>query len=216
MSGPIRTNLTIDLSRLRDWFESLRHAEYPSRKDDTIDYAKDYFEPGSEGYGWALHVFEEPEGVERVWWRHPSRKDDPMIRSKGRIFFENGTNCFIGNEHFTERHYICNGYMSEVLDMFPEAYRGAVWAMQPGFKFVEHIDFPQEETYRFHIVLYTNPDAMFKLGESVVHMPADGQVWMVATGSEMHTAWNYGNTDRIHIHWQMPIETWDTYLAKLT
>jgi len=216
MSGLIKTNGYIDLDRLRNWFEALRHYEYPTRKDDTIDYAKDYFEPGSKGYGWALHEFEKPDNVERIWWRNPDRKDDPMIRSKGRLFFKDGSKAFIGNEHFTKRREVCNGYMADVLAIFPEAYRGAVWAMHPGFKFVEHIDYPQEQTYRFHVVLYTNPNAMFKLSDEVVHMPADGHLWMVKTGSEKHTAWNYGETDRIHIHWQMPIETWDKYISGLT
>lgn len=215
MTGLVRTDMQLDLDRLRDWFEALRYYEYPTKKDDTIDYAKDYFEPGSRGYGWALHVFEEPENTESVWWRTPSRKDDPMIRSKGKITFKDGTKCHIGNEHFTKRREACNGYMAEVMNLFPEAYRATVWAMCQGFKFVEHIDYPQEQTYRMHVVLYTNPEAMFKLGDEVVHMPADGHIWMVRTGSEMHTAWNNGPTDRIHVHWQMPIETWDIYLESM-
>jgi hypothetical protein len=135
-----------------------------------------------------------------------------MIRSKGRITFKDGTKCFIGNEHFTKRRWICNNYMAEVMDLFPEAYRGAVWSMKPGFRFVEHIDYPNNETFRIHVVLHTNPQAMFKMEDETVNMPEDGYLWMVNTGSEMHTAWNDGSTDRVHIHWQMPIDKWDYYL----
>jgi hypothetical protein len=53
---------------------------------------------------------------------------------------------------------------------------------------------------------------MFKMEDETVNMPEDGYLWMVNTGSEMHTAWNDGSTDRVHIHWQMPIDKWDYYL----
>lgn len=213
--GFVKTGYRIDIDDLQDWYLNLRETVASVQKDTTFDYAKDYFVEGSAGYGWALHEFADPEGVERVWWRNPDTKSDPMIRSKGRITFENGDKCFIGNEHFTQRTSNCDGYMGTILDKFPEAYRGAVWAMKPGFKFVEHIDYPNNETYRIHVVLDTNPKAMFKFGEQVRNMPADGYLWMVNTGDVIHTAWNYGDTDRAHIHWQMPIESWDHYLNKL-
>lgn len=215
MSGIHKTKMQINLLRLRDWYEALGEYEYPTHKDDSIDYAKDYFEPGSRGYGWSLHSFERPVEAKQVRWVNIGSKDDPMIRSKGRIFFKDGTKCFIGNEHFTKRRGICDGYMNEILDEFPEAYRGVVWSMQSGFKFVEHTDYPKEETFRIHVVLYTNPDAMFKISDQVVHMKDDGYLWMVNTGCEMHTAWNYGETDRIHVHWQMPITVYDKYMEKL-
>lgn len=211
MTGLIKTSRNIDLYLLLKWYHVLQTREDSVHKDTNIDYAKDYLVPGSTGYGWSLHEFGESEDMDKVWWRNPNRKSDPMIRSKGRISFNDGSKCFIGNEHFTKRRWICNDYMAEVLDMFPEAYRGAVWAMNPGFRFVEHIDYPNNETFRIHIVLYTNPQSLFKLGDETVHMPADGHLWMVNTGSEMHTAWNDGETDRIHIHWQMPIDKWDHY-----
>lgn len=216
MSGLVKTACRLNLDGLLEWYENVQNMEDPVHKDTHNDYAKDYFEAGSSGYGWSLHEFGAPEGMDRVWWRNSATKTDPMIRSKGRIFFKNGDKCFIGNEHFTKRRAICNGYMASILDSFPEAYRGAIWAMNPGFQFVEHIDYPNNETYRFHIVLETNPMAKFKLGDETVHMPADGCIWMVNTGSEMHTAWNYGEEDRVHIHWQMPIGTWDKYLDHLT
>jgi hypothetical protein len=211
----VKTDLQLDMHKLLEWYTALKDIEEPVSKNDTIDYAKNYFEPGSSGYGWALHVFSAPSDVETVWWRNPDRKDDPMIRSKGRLTFKDGKTAVIGNEHLTKRRPICDGYMSEVLDMFPEAYRGVVWVMNPGFKFVEHIDYPQGETYRFHVVLQTNQKSMFKIQDDVVHMPADGYVWMVKTGTEMHTAWNHGDSDRVHIHWQMPIATWESYSQNL-
>jgi hypothetical protein len=209
-----KTEIRIDVASLTSWvaYAGNHHGVvvYKSWEDD---YAADYFEKGSKGAGFALHtVFSPPEGTEYEF-KDPDTVEDPMIRSKGII--RTGTHWrHVCNSDYTLRLPVCEGYMKRILDYFPEAYRGAIWDMSPGFKFIPHVDFPNGDTYRMHIVLWTNKQAMFKIGGDEFHMPADGHLWMINTGDHEHTAWNFGETNRCHIHWQMPMETWDKYAGQ--
>jgi len=208
----IKTKIFVDAFLLRQWWDLAFIQEKVITKSYEDDYASKYFEKGSVGYGVSLHTFFPPAEAD-IEQQRPDAVADPMIRSKGIIRTADSWR-HICNSDYILRTDACMGYIASVLDHFPEAYRGAVWAMKSGFKFVPHIDFPNEETYRMHIVLQTNPWALFKIDNDEFHMPADGSIWMINTGEYEHTAWNYGDSDRVHIHWQMPINTWDKYVTQ--
>lgn len=201
--------MVVDRHHLMQWWESELIQNSVITKSYTDDYASKYFEEGSVGYGVSLHTFFPPAEAD-IEQQTPDAVADPMIRSKG-IIRTAGSWRHICNSDYTLRTDACTGYIAQILDKFPEAYRGALWGMRPGFKFASHIDFPNNTTYRMHIVLLTNPWALFKIGDDEFHMPDDGCIWMINTGDYEHTAWNRGDSDRIHIHWQMPIDTWDKY-----
>jgi hypothetical protein len=205
----VQTAMKFNYSRLLAWW--LVTDEPRIIKGSTDDYANKYIEPGSVGYGFSLHTFFPPAEAD-IEQQRPDAVADPMIRSKGIIRNAGGWRHICNSDYTLRRDNVCTGHMEEILDRFPEAYRGAVWAMKPGFKFVSHIDFPNNETYRMHIVLQTNPKAFFQIGEETFHMPTSNRIWMINTGDHIHTAWNGGGIDRIHIHWQMPIDTWDKYV----
>ena len=198
MSTYVKTNIKVNLSRLRGWYYRLGKKEKPIHKTWETDYGSDYFEKGSEGYGWALHGFEVGAPHEEVEWKKEETANHPMLRSRGIIKFGDNDWVHICNKHYTKRRGIAkDNYMGDILDFFHGGYRGAVWGIKPGFKFVTHIDYPNNDTYRIHIPLYTNTDAWFQVGEEKFHMPADGYAWMIKTGDHEHTAWNDGGNDRI-------------------
>lgn len=52
---------------------------------------------------------------------------------------------------------------------------------------------------RYHLVLYTNPDAACEADKEECFMP-EGTVWFIRNGFP-HSFWNKGKTDRIHVIW---------------
>jgi hypothetical protein len=106
--------------------------------------------------------------------------------------------------------YLCTGYCRTIMETFPESYYCCVIGLSEGFEYPAHVDTPVD-SYRMHIVLKTNPDAEFDMEGEKFHLPADGYVYMLATGTYKHTAWNRGDTERLHLTWEMPISTYRKY-----
>lgn len=211
----LRTNIQVSLPRLDSWLNATAGRHVTVRRSWEDDYASDYFEKGSVGMGFSLHtVFPPPENSVHEW-KNIDTVNDPMIRSKGIIRTDSHWRHVCNSDYKLRLPTVGEGHLKTILDCFPEAYRGAVWEMEPGFKFVPHIDFPNGDTYRMHIAMWTNEDARFRVGDEEFHIPSDGHIWMINTGAYEHTAWNYGKTTRCHIHWQMPIETWDKYARQV-
>ena len=212
MNPYMKTNIKVNLKRLREWYYQLGKMKTPIHRSWKSDYGADYFEEGSEGYGWSLHGFENNPTYSKVEWKVEESMNHPMLRSKGVITLESGEWFHVCNSHYTKRRDIVKDtYMGDVLDFFGGSYRGITWAMKPGFKFVTHVDYPVGDMYRMHIPLYTNEDSWFQIEEEKFHMPADGYVWMMNAGDYEHTAWNAGTTDRVHVYWQMPPSTSDWF-----
>ena len=51
---------------------------------------------------------------------------------------------------------------------------------------------------RLHIPIVTNPGALMVIDNEVMHMPADGRVW-ITDNTKYHNAFNGGEIDRIHL-----------------
>lgn len=212
MKTYVKTDIRVDLSQLRAWYEWLLEKENPVKKSWKTDYGSDYFEAGSEGFGWSLHDFEMDSAYHRVEWEDPQTINDPMLRSKGTITFEDGHSIPVCNRHYTkQRDIVKDNYAGKILDFFGGSYRGIVWAIKPSFKFVPHVDFPRNDTYRVHIPIHTNNHSFFEIGGEKFNIPADGYVWLINTGDHEHTAWNYGTESRVHLYLQMPLATFDQF-----
>lgn len=69
----------------------------------------------------------------------------------------------------------------------------------PGGQIFPHADTPEHAAYysRFHIVLESNPDSLFRAGDETIHMQV-GEVWWFDNAKE-HEVQNHGGTDRIHL-----------------
>lgn len=105
---------------------------------------------------------------------------------------------------------LCFGYCRKIIEAFPESYYGCVIGLSGGFEYPRHVDTPID-SYRMHIVMETNPDAGFEMDGDEFGLPADGYVYMLATGRYEHTAWNRGDTERLHLTWEMPMSTYRKY-----
>ena len=51
---------------------------------------------------------------------------------------------------------------------------------------------------RLHIPIITNPGALMVIDNEVMHMPADGKVW-ITDNTKYHNAFNGGEVDRVHL-----------------
>ena len=77
--------------------------------------------------------------------------------------------------------------------------RVLVTKLVPGAKVTPHTDggAPAEYYDRYHIVLNSNPECVFRAGDEVVNMPT-GSVWWFDNTKE-HEVINNGADDRVHI-----------------
>lgn len=69
----------------------------------------------------------------------------------------------------------------------------------PGGRIFPHADTAAHAAYysRFHIVLQSNAQSLFRAGDETVHMGA-GEVWWF-DNEQVHEVHNHGDTDRIHL-----------------
>lgn len=73
-------------------------------------------------------------------------------------------------------------------------YRTRVMRMQPRVCYTYHVDL----TKRVHIPLITNEKCMFIINDQVYRYPANGNYYLIDT-TQMHTAVNASNEERIHL-----------------
>jgi hypothetical protein len=71
--------------------------------------------------------------------------------------------------------------------------------IKPGGRIYPHADTAAHADYysRFHIVLQSNPDSLFRAGDETINMQA-GEVWWFNNKLE-HEVQNHGDGDRIHL-----------------
>lgn len=178
-------NFRVDVARLLEHFERRVKAVEPTPyRDNRVDYL-----------GWAVTSRDGSldDGVRRI----------PTSREKGKV--ADGK----GNKRGETRTPICDGYLAEVMDDLQATalapYRARFMQLESeGEEMPFHID-AARETWRLHIPLVTNPDALFQWQlpdgriESI-HLPADGSAWLVRV-DVMHRAINpAGGADaRVHL-----------------
>jgi Aspartyl/Asparaginyl beta-hydroxylase len=131
-------------------------------------------------------------------------------------------NCYYIDEHGKEqfdekkaaklnfsypRHHIkptqlVSGYIIDVLAELKQKFlvsRARWLVMKPGNKLAWHTDgSPTLYSVRLHIPLITNIDCFFETKKGKYHMEADGSCYLVAV-NKLHTAYNNGADNRIHI-----------------
>jgi hypothetical protein len=189
-----RIPLGVDVTRLRAQFEaavrplpmamqSVRTADYGgwSVTSETGDYL-DGWQRGHEGFvrgadGWARDA-------------QQSYRVSPELR-------------------YARPTPLCTGYVAEVLRIIRQ--RGFVFSrvrfgwLRAGGGSVWHRDgLDGEYSVRLHIAVITNPGALFRTQAGSVHIPADGDGYLVNV-AQMHEVINGGSEDRVHLF--MPV--WD-------
>ena len=178
-------NFRVDVARLREHFEHKVKAVEPTPyRDNRVDYL-----------GWAVTSRDGSldDGVRRI----------PTRNGKGKV--ADGK----GDKRGETRTQICDGYLAEVMDGLAELdiapYRARFMLLESeGEEMPFHTD-AARETWRLHIPLVTNPDALFQwqLPDGRIksmHLPADGSAWLVRV-DVMHRAINpAGGADaRVHL-----------------
>jgi hypothetical protein len=195
-----KTSISIDLDKLREWYRELSKNNPPcSEQRWDSDAGRKLWQPGSVAYGYLLH--DQCDGIEI---------DQSIVSS-----YKRG----VSNSTFNIQNEFCKGYMGKILENFPEAFRANAWTIKPPFRYNLHRDRPWN-SYRVQIALHTNPGCNFLIAKSpydenceeysAVHIPTDGYLYFLDT-EKRHGAENFGDKDRTHILWQMPIETYDKY-----
>lgn len=202
-----RTNITVEYDRLRRWYEAFAEIVPPHRYNREDDEYQTHESFGLGAYGWQLYEADLDGAVEIS---DGLALDSPLIAKRAKYRFPNGEERTVRNQDYTVRSQLCTGYIATVLDQFPEAYRCGMKVMRAGFKYKVHVDPPRHRHYRAHLTIYTNNKSGHEVLGEEFHMAADGHVWFINSGVE-HSAWNFGKTDRVHIYWQMPIETFEKY-----
>lgn len=71
--------------------------------------------------------------------------------------------------------------------------------IKPGGRIFPHVDTPAHTEFysRFHIVLQSNPESVFRAGDEELNMQV-GEVWWFDNSQE-HEVNNHGDCDRIHL-----------------
>lgn len=177
-----KTKTKIDLKRLKKWYlEIQEQPEYGSWRDENGSI---YLQKGSEYFGWS--VLKHPDNRPRV--------NGPVLRKRYPGIF---------NTDFKEKGSIFYGYCEEILNQFPMAFRASLIGLYPGFKYLPHTDYP-ENSFRMHIAIETNSNCQFQIEDQLIHIPADSYIYIIKTNL-VHSAWNFGDTPRVHLTWQMPL-----------
>jgi len=206
-----RSAITVDLERLQDWYLKYAFANPPHRWNREEDEYQTHETFGEGAYGWQLH---EPNLTGAIPINEEGTSVDSPIMSKRATYrFADGETRKVRNQDYTIRSAGLTGYLAEILDHFPEAYRCGMKDMCPGFGYKEHVDPPRGNHYRIHIPLYTNEGCKQEVLGEERHFEADGHLWFMNTGV-LHRAWNHGTTRRLHIYWQMPLDTFWKYHEK--
>lgn len=203
-----KTDIIVDIQRLQQWFKTFKEKNPPHRYNHEDDVYQTHQTFGLGAYGWQLYET-NLEGGELIEEEGTALKS-PLMSKRARYRFPNGEVRKVQNQDYTIRSQICSGYMATILDEFPEAYRCGMKVMRSDFKYKVHVDPPHEQHFRAHIAIYSNYDSGHEVLGEKFHIPVDGHIWFINSGVE-HTAWNYGHSDRIHVYWQMPIETFRKY-----
>ena len=63
-------------------------------------------------------------------------------------------------------------------------------------RYTKHVD----ADYRTHLAVFTNEESFLEIDNTPYHIPADGVAYLCNT-RKIHTAYNHGNTNRVHIVW---------------
>lgn len=95
-------------------------------------------------------------------------------------------------------------YIEELLHKFKgRTTRSRLLITEPGGFILPHMDYNTNYSIRFHIPIQTNSWSFFGIQRNnelpeIRNLTADGSIWFINQGWK-HSAWNFGNTQRIHL-----------------
>jgi len=105
-------------------------------------------------------------------------------------------------------------YIQQLFHTFPGHYNASLITLKPGFIYPLHIDEPKGKSYRCHIALQTGRGCGLSVAGHVFSIPVDEHIWFLRAGEYEHFAWNLGTEPRIHLTWQMPIDTYEEHVNR--
>lgn len=121
---------------------------------------------------------------------------DPLHDGSNSQFGPLGDKVYEENEFSVFNEAFCDTYFFEIYNALPfQAGRVRLMMLPPLKIYKMHRD----ATKRAHIAIVTNPDCrlVFRSGQTA-HVPADGRLY-VADTREFHTAYNAGDSERVHL-----------------
>jgi hypothetical protein len=191
----------VDLDKLRDWHSDLmkNYSDWVWRFGDhnhmwKYDANKDLGNPIKDDSSWMMLTWGDDTEGPVPWMRYIAKPehDAPMPRNTTRL-----------NEGLGARKCLY-GYGLEILENMPAPPHDVQVAIHsPGTRLPPHQD--GHDKFRFHIPIYTNPDARFIINGVDLHIPADGWCYIVNT-TYLHSTDNQGDADRIHIYGNIWVE----------
>jgi hypothetical protein len=197
----------VDLEKLKEW-----HKETMNRYSDWV------WRYGTHKYMWKYDpqktvgkFFQPDTGWLMLTWGDDTKGPVPWLRTITKDEY-NATmpqNRADHNQGLGPRE-CCFGYGLEIFENMPIPPHDIQFSIHtPGTKLPPHQDEPDK--IRFHIAVETNPEAMFIINGTELHIPADGWCYIVNT-TYLHSTDNRGSTDRVHIYgdiWMHDVVTLD-------
>lgn len=104
------------------------------------------------------------------------------------------------HNRFTQPTKLLFGIADQIFKKFPKCEELSITAHPPNSGIPPHVD--KDDHVRIHIPISTNEQAWFQHGDTKISLEA-GKVYIVNT-KRMHSTYNSGSTDRIHILFKVP------------
>jgi len=194
----------IDLDKLQQWYVDLekKYSDWKWKYGDhkymwRYDANKDTGNGLRDDTSWIM-----------LTWGNDTKGPVPWMRYIAKQEYDARMPQNIEGEGMGERECLY-GYGLDILKNMPVAPHDVQVAIHtPGTRLPEHQD--GHDKFRFHIPIFTNPDARFIINGHDIHLPADGWCYLVNT-TYLHSTNNRGNIDRVHIYGN----TWVDHILKL-
>ena len=193
-----RSGFRIDLGQLRQWWNDIQ-PQLPL-----------FEQKREEGFRF-VRIHRPSFGASSIENLNPKQSLSESIERR-QVLIDGREMCRTDFAELSPR--LCIGYCRTILNAFPESYYSCVIGLSKKFKYPTHVDTPAG-SYRMHVVIETTPDAGFDMDGEQFNLPADGYVYMLATGTYEHTAWNHSDAERLHLTWEMPADTYGKYRRRL-
>lgn len=180
----IPLNITFDLSEALEYFDELKksyaHLKWTTEYSNDVEDADKHQLDGF--YGWGIQSNLMDLSAPCPPYNVHKEKGD-QYRDTELVF----------------------GFVKKLKTFFPEVRQLGIAVHPPGIEIAQHID--NDEYFKIHIPLITNPSAYFIFGESK-HVMLPGTMYLVETKLP-HGTCNYGTTDRVHLIFKCPRKYFD-------
>jgi len=184
-----------DINRLREWYLNLEQ-NYSDWKFIQEKHSYMWEIDPSDPEGKTGHIFMPDTSWYNLCWNPTNVKGPvPPERSNTKVEYREAVDL---NELCPRECF--NGYLLDIcreIENQARIKKVLVSILTPGTVLIKHQDAPDK--IRFHIALYTNPNAYWVIDGERLQIPDDGWVYLVNT-SLPHEVYNEGLTPSIKIY----------------